>query len=100
MFGVHPTQVGAWKRRALAGLPDVFDQMRLPSVAAWGALKSAMHPSYPQITLRVRVRYLPTAVNQPGERVRQLPTGSGRSLRLSEVGVHNCHALPVLGHKL
>jgi len=32
MFGVHPTQVGGWKRQALAGLPDVFgngrEQMR------------------------------------------------------------------------
>src|SRR5215471_3605434 len=24
MFGVHPTQVGGWKKQALAGLPDVF----------------------------------------------------------------------------
>jgi transposase-like protein len=32
MFGVHPTQVGGWKKRALAGLPDIFgngrEQMR------------------------------------------------------------------------
>jgi len=32
MFGVHPTQVGGWKKQALAGLPDIFgngrDQMR------------------------------------------------------------------------
>ena len=24
MFGIHPTQVGGWKKQALAGLPDVF----------------------------------------------------------------------------
>jgi transposase len=24
MFGVHPTQVGAWKKQALAGRPEVF----------------------------------------------------------------------------
>jgi len=24
MFGVHPTQVGGWKKHALAGLPDMF----------------------------------------------------------------------------
>src|SRR5579871_5519039 len=24
MFGVHPTQVGGWKKQALAGLPDLF----------------------------------------------------------------------------
>ena len=24
MFAVHPTQVGGWKRQALAGLPDIF----------------------------------------------------------------------------
>src|SRR6202035_755638 len=33
MFGVHPTQVGGWKKQALAGLPDIFgngrEQMRL-----------------------------------------------------------------------
>src|ERR1039458_3396551 len=32
MFGVHPTQVGGWKKQAWAGLPDVFgngrEQMR------------------------------------------------------------------------
>src|ERR1700694_2978893 len=32
MFGVHPTQVGGWKKQALAGLPDIFgngrEQMR------------------------------------------------------------------------
>ena len=32
MFGVHPTQVGGWKKQALAGLIDVFghgrEQMR------------------------------------------------------------------------
>jgi transposase len=32
MFGVHPTQVGDWKKQALAGLPDIFgngrEQMR------------------------------------------------------------------------
>jgi putative transposase len=28
MFGVHPTQVGSWKRQALAGLPDVFGNGR------------------------------------------------------------------------
>ena len=24
MFGVHPTQVGGWKKQAMAGLPDIF----------------------------------------------------------------------------
>jgi transposase-like protein len=28
MFGVHPTQVGGWKRQAQAGLPDVFGNGR------------------------------------------------------------------------
>ena len=31
-YGVHPTQIGFWKRQAVTGLPDVFgsgrDQMR------------------------------------------------------------------------
>ena len=28
MFGVHPTQVGAWKKQALAGLTDIFSNGR------------------------------------------------------------------------
>ena len=24
IFGVHPTQVGGWKKQALAGLPEIF----------------------------------------------------------------------------
>lgn len=35
MFGVHPTQVGAWNKQALAGLADIFgngrEQMRQQS---------------------------------------------------------------------
>jgi len=34
-YGVHPTQIGFWKRQAIEGLPDVFgngrDQMRQQS---------------------------------------------------------------------
>ena len=30
IFGVHPTQVGGWKKLALAGLPDVFGNGREP----------------------------------------------------------------------
>ena len=37
IFGVHPTQVGGWKKQALAGLPDIFgngrEQMRQQSDA-------------------------------------------------------------------
>src|SRR5579863_6523670 len=37
MFDVHPTQVGGWKKQALAGLPDIFgngrEQMRQQSDA-------------------------------------------------------------------
>ena len=28
MFGVHPTQVGGWKKQALTGLPDLFGNGR------------------------------------------------------------------------
>ena len=28
MFGVHPTQVGGWKKQALAGLPEIFSNGR------------------------------------------------------------------------
>src|SRR5215472_17284215 len=33
MFGVHPTQVGGWKKQALAGLPDVFSNGRVQSAS-------------------------------------------------------------------
>jgi len=28
VFGVHPTQVGSWKKQALAGLPEIFSNGR------------------------------------------------------------------------
>ena len=28
MFGVHPTQVGGWKKQALSGMPDIFGNGR------------------------------------------------------------------------
>src|SRR6476620_6704244 len=28
MFGVHPPQVGGWKKQAMAGLPDIFGNGR------------------------------------------------------------------------
>ena len=28
IFSVHPTQVGGWKKQALAGLPDIFGHGR------------------------------------------------------------------------
>src|SRR4051812_15984064 len=41
MFGVHPTQVGGWKKQAVAGLPDVFgngrEQMRQQAFRGGGA---------------------------------------------------------------
>jgi transposase len=57
MFGAHPTQVGGWKKQALAGLPDVFgngcDQMRQQSDAEKDEL-------YKQIgQLKVEVDFLP-----------------------------------------
>jgi transposase len=36
MFGVHPTQVGGWKKQALSGLPDLFGNGR----AVAGLLKA------------------------------------------------------------
>jgi transposase len=28
IYGVHPTQVGGWKKQALAGLPEIFSNGR------------------------------------------------------------------------
>jgi transposase-like protein len=52
MFGVCPTQVGVWKKQALAGLPDIFsngrEQMRrqsdLPAVALPGSVRYMSGP--------------------------------------------------------
>ena len=35
MFGVHPTQVGGWKKQVLAGLPDVFGNGREQILQPW-----------------------------------------------------------------
>ena len=32
MFGVHPTQVGGWKKQALAGLPDLVVAHRVSAI--------------------------------------------------------------------
>src|SRR6266849_6594977 len=46
MFGVHPTQVGGWKKQALAGLPDIFgngrEQMRQQALRVSGSIESAI----------------------------------------------------------
>src|SRR3954465_10729136 len=56
MFGVHPTQVGSWKKQALAGLPDVFgngrEQIRQQSDTEKDEL-------YKQRRLRQRPRSVP-----------------------------------------
>src|SRR5437660_9732696 len=48
MFGVHPTQVGGWKKQALAGLPDIFgngrEQMRQQADADKDELYKADRP--------------------------------------------------------
>ena len=49
MFGVHPTQVGGWKKQALAGLPDVFgngrEQMRQQADAENGRVLQTHRPT-------------------------------------------------------
>src|SRR5438045_2769936 len=61
MFGVHPTQVGGWKKQALAGLPDIFgngrEQMRQQAAAdkaerykQIGQLKAEVHYPKPNLS--------------------------------------------------
>src|SRR5208282_5700150 len=49
MFGVHPTQVGGWKKQALAGLPDLFgngrEQMRQQADADQGRALQTDRPT-------------------------------------------------------
>jgi hypothetical protein len=42
MFGVHPTQVGGWKKQALAGLPDIFGKLKILKML-FGLLNSAAY---------------------------------------------------------
>src|SRR5260370_8349509 len=58
MFGVHPTQVGGWKRQALAGLPDVFGNGREQMRQQTDAEKDEL---YKQIAhLKVKLYFLKT----------------------------------------
>src|SRR5438270_7030517 len=70
MFGVHPTQVGSWKKQALAGLPDVFGNGREQGSPSHGGPAVPRHSALRPCTRRGRRRsqgwnpsgYSPTVV--------------------------------------
>jgi len=51
MFGFHPTQVGGWKKQALAGLPDIFGNGRERQQA--GADKDELYKQIGQLKVEL-----------------------------------------------
>src|SRR5271167_2661595 len=45
MFGVHPTQVGGWKKQALSGMPDIFGNSReqILFLSGWQGQRRGCH---------------------------------------------------------
>src|SRR6202011_3924909 len=58
MFGVHPTQVGGWKKQALAGLPDIFGNGREQMRQQADTEKDELYKQIGQ--LKVELDFLPT----------------------------------------
>ena len=52
MIGVHPTQVGGWKKQPLAGLPDIFGNGRkqirqqADTGTHWTTARNGVHTVY------------------------------------------------------
>ena len=53
MFGVHPTQVGGWKKQALAGLPDIFSNGRELSRQQADAEKNELYQQIGQLKVEL-----------------------------------------------
>jgi hypothetical protein len=50
---VHPTQVGAWKRQALTGLPDIFGNGREPMRQQTDAEKNEFYKPIGQLKVEL-----------------------------------------------
>src|ERR1700693_1930449 len=63
MFGVHPTQVGGWKKQALAGLPDIFGNGREQMRQQADTEKDALYKQIGQ--LKVELDFLKKCMVRP-----------------------------------
>src|ERR1700675_3736670 len=77
MFGVHPTQVGGWKKQALAGMPDIFGNGREQMRQQADADKDELYKQIGQ--LKVELDFLKTAMRTAGRAALNLlpPAASG-----------------------
>ena len=48
-FGVHPTQVGSWKKQAVAGLPEVFGKGQERKLQHFEAAKDELYKQIGQL---------------------------------------------------
>ena len=53
MYGVHPTQVGGWKKQALAGLPEIFSNGREPLRQQADAEKDELYKQIGQLKVEL-----------------------------------------------
>jgi putative transposase len=53
IFGVHPTQVGGWKKQGLAGLPDIFGNGREPMRQQADAEKDELYKQIGQLKVEL-----------------------------------------------
>ena len=53
MFGVHPTQVGGWKKQALAGLAEIFSHGREPVREQSDAEKDELYKQIGQLNVQL-----------------------------------------------
>jgi len=87
MFGVHPTQVGGWKKQALAGLPDIFGNGREQIRQQTDAEKDVLYKQFGQLkveldflTKRELASRLTTSAMILSEVIRRWSIGEGRDL--------------------
>ena len=52
-YGVHPNQLGQWKKQALEALPDVFSQRRSRSAADQEALMNRLYQRIGQLEVEL-----------------------------------------------
>lgn len=52
-YGVHPNQLGLWKKQAIEGLPEVFSSRRAKSDADQEALKDRLYQQIGQLQVEL-----------------------------------------------
>jgi transposase len=65
MFGVHPTQVGGWKKQALAGLPDIFGNGREQLRQQANTEKDELYKQIGQLKSGVGLSQKPSGAAEP-----------------------------------